>query len=70
MASGWGCQFLTKKGEIIDWCKRLKHKCEPGCKGCIIENAFFSTQENLISNPFEEEPKKIKKRSDNPLEGR
>jgi len=68
MASGWGCQYLTKNGDIIDWCKRLKHKCDPGCKGCIIEGSSFSDIKFLS---FEEnEPRKVKKRSDNPLDGR
>jgi hypothetical protein len=68
MASGWGCQFLTKKEGVIDWCKRLKHPCMPGCSGCIIANAEFTQAEFLsLQN---EEPKKVKKRSDNPLEGR
>jgi len=52
MASGWGCQYSTisEKGEI-DWCRKLKHKCEPGCKGCILygstfgEVSFLSLQE-------------------------
>jgi len=67
MASGWGCQYLSKKDDIIDWCRKLKHKCEPGCKGCIIYHSSFSQPEFLS---FDEEPKKIKNRSDNPLEGR
>ncbi len=68
MASGWGCQFLTKKDEINDWCKRLKHPCMPGCTGCIVANAEF-TQPQFLSL-VNEEPRKVKKRSDNPLEGR
>ncbi len=65
MASGWGCQFLTKIDEKIDWCKRLKKTCSPGTKGCILDgHSVFATPEFLTLN---EEPKKIKKRSDNPL---
>ncbi len=67
MSSGWGCQYLTKNGLIIDWCKKLKHKCEPGCKGCIIYGASFSNP-NLLNGQTDE--RKVKKRSDNPLEGR
>jgi len=67
MASGWGCQYLTKNGDIIDWCKKLKHKCDPGCKGCILYGSQFAEPQFLSLN---EEPKKIKKRSDNPLDGR
>jgi|AAUQ01.1.fsa_nt_gi hypothetical protein len=70
MASGWGCQFLTKKGDIADWCRRLNHKCIPGCKGCILDGATSFTQPTFLSFEEEEEPRKVKKRSDNPLEGR
>ena len=69
MASGWGCQFMTisEAGES-DWCRKLKKKCDPGCKGCIIYGSEFSDVSFLS---FEnEEPKKVKKRADNPLEGR
>jgi len=68
MASGWGCQYLTKNGDIIDWCKKLKHKCDPGCKGCILYGSQFTTPKFLSID--KEEPKKVKKRSDNPLDGR
>jgi hypothetical protein len=67
MASGWGCQYLTKNGNIIDWCKKLKHKCDPGCKGCILYGSQFAQPQFLI---LDEKPKKVKKRSDNPLDGR
>ena len=67
MASGWGCQYLTKNEDIIDWCKKLKHKCDPGCKGCILYGSQFAEPQFLSLN---EEPKKVKKRSDNPLDGR
>ncbi len=66
MASGWGCQFLTKIGETIDWCKRLKKSCSPGCKGCILDGHTTFAEPTFLT--FEEdEAKKIKKRSDNPL---
>ena len=69
MASGWGCQYLTisEKGES-DWCRKLKHKCNPGCKGCIIYGSQFAEAEFLSLQ--EDESKRVKKRSDNPLEGR
>jgi len=67
MASGWGCQYLTKNGDVIDWCKKLKHKCDPGCKGCILYGSQFAEPQFLT---LDEEPKKVKKRSDNPLDGR
>jgi hypothetical protein len=68
MASGWGCQYSCKMGDITDWCKKLKHKCDPGCKGCIIYGSSFTQGEFLtINSEFE---KKVKKRDDNPLEGR
>ncbi len=68
MASGWGCQYSTKNGDIIDWCRKLHHKCEPGCKGCIIVKCEFAHPQFLSLKG--EEPKKVKKRSDTPLEGR
>jgi hypothetical protein len=67
MASGWGCQYLSINGEITDWCRKLKHKCEPGCKGCIIYGSSFS-QAQFSNNDLDE--RKVKKRSDNPLDGR
>jgi len=66
MSSGWGCQHLTTYKEEKEWCRLLKHKCEPGCKGCVLYGKFEFTQENLPS--FEEqEERKVKNRSDNPL---
>ncbi len=66
MASGWGCQYSTISEEgITDWCRKLKHKCEPGCKGCIIYGSQFATPQFLSLE--KNKPKKIKKRSDNPL---
>ncbi len=69
MASGWGCQYMTisEKGEN-DWCRKLKKKCQPGTKGCIIYGSQFTQPEFLSLQ--EDEPKKVKKRSDNPLDGR
>jgi len=68
MAGGWGCQFLTKFNGQDDWCRRLKHKCIPGCNGCILQ----TNSSNLIfTEPhFEDIDKEPKKRSDNPLSGR
>jgi hypothetical protein len=64
MAGGWGCQFLGVKGDIKDWCMRLKHPCKPGCNGCIIagEVLFHTPQID------EEQKRKEKKREDNPLQ--
>ena len=69
MASGWGCQYMTisEKGES-DWCRKLKKKCHPGTKGCIIYGSQFTQPEFLSFQ--EDEPKKVKKRADNPLDGR
>ena len=68
MASGWGCQFLSKNEDTIDWCRRLKHKCEPGCSGCIVYGSIFVEPQFLSLS--ENEERKVKKRSDNPLDGR
>ncbi len=63
MAGGWGCQFLGKHGDEKEWCMKLNHPCDPGCKGCIIYGQVaFSTP-----NIDEEQEKKEKRRSDNPL---
>lgn len=63
MSSGWGCQFMGTHGEEKEWCLKLHHKCEPGCKGCIIAGQVaFSTL-----NVSEEQEEKVKNRSDNPL---
>ncbi len=63
MASGWGCQFLGKNGDIKDWCIKLNHPCDPGCKGCIIYGKVEFSQPHID----EEQEQKVKKRSDNPL---
>jgi len=68
VASGWGCQYLSKNGDITDWCRKLKHKCNPGCKGCIIYGSIFVEPQFFSSN--ENEERRVKNRSDNPLEGR
>ncbi len=65
MATGWGCQFLTKANGVDDWCKRLKIVCKPGTKGCILDGEF------VFSDPTAgirvKEDYKPKNRSDNPL---
>jgi len=63
MASGWGCQYMGQNGDIKEWCLKLKHICEPGCKGCIIVGKVEFTQPNIS----EEQERKVKKRRDNPL---
>ena len=65
MASGWGCQFLTKHDGEDDWCRRLKHKCKPACNGCILQAT--TTNLTLTDLNFENIDRKPKKRSDNPL---
>jgi len=69
MSSGWGCQYLTKYEEEKEWCRLLKHKCDPGCKGCVLFGAGYFSQENTPSNQAFEK-RQAKKRSDNPLEER
>ena len=64
MSSGWGCQYLTTSKEYKEWCRLLKHKCNPGCKGCILtrksnSNRFIFSGENLSSN---EEKREVKRR--------
>jgi hypothetical protein len=63
MASGWGCQHLTAKGDEKEWCKLLKKKCKPNMKGCILHGRFTFSEPKLV----EDETRKLKKRSDNPL---
>jgi hypothetical protein len=70
MSSGWGCQHLTTFEDNKEWCRLLKHKCDPGCHGCVLYGKFLFSQENTPSNAAYEkrESKRIaKKRSDNPL---
>jgi len=63
MSSGWGCQHLTKNEEHKEWCRLLKHKCEPNCKGCILYGKFtFSTPQFP-----KDDGRKKKNRPDNPL---
>jgi hypothetical protein len=68
MSSGWGCQHLTTNREKNEkeWCRVLKHKCNPGCHGCILYGKFLFSQENTPSNAAYER-REAKKRSDNPL---
>jgi hypothetical protein len=66
MASGWGCQYQTVSDEREDWCRLLNHKCEPGCKGCVLYgNGLFSVTTTPSNSAFER--RKRKNRSDNPL---
>lgn len=65
MSSGWGCQHLTKHEEIKEWCRLLKHKCDPGCNGCVLYGKFLFSQPNIPAK--EEESRQRKNRSDNPL---
>jgi len=65
MSSGWGCQHLTTFKEEKEWCRKLKHKCEPGCKGCVLYGKFLFSQENISFNA--DEPREKKQRLDNPL---
>jgi hypothetical protein len=63
MASGWSCQFTGTHADIKEWCMKLNHPCEPGCKGCIIYGEVAFSKPNID----EEQKKKMKNRSDNPL---
>lgn len=63
MSSGWGCQFLGVNGNEKEWCIKLSHKCDPGCKGCIIYGQVEFSNLNIEKS----QEKKEKKRSDNPL---
>ncbi len=66
MSSGWGCQHLTKFEEEKEWCRLLKHKCNPGCHGCVLYGKFLFSDPNTPSNEAFEK-RKAKNRSDNPL---
>jgi len=66
MSSGWGCQHLTTHNGEKEWCRLLKHKCKPGCNGCVLYGKFTFTEENLPSLE-EQGERKLKERSDNPL---
>jgi len=63
MSSGWGCQFMGTHGDDREWCLKLHHHCEPGCKGCIIAGKVAFTPPNID----EEQERKAKKRCDHPL---
>jgi len=66
MSSGWGCQHLTKFEEEKEWCRLLKHKCSPGCQGCVLYGRFlFSDPLSPSNKAFEK--RKAKNRSDHPL---
>jgi hypothetical protein len=65
MSSGWSCQYMGTYNNHKEWCLKLKHACQPGCKGCVITGQVtFSTPQ--ISD--EQQTQKIKKRHDHPLE--
>ena len=66
MSSGWGCQHLTTYKEEKEWCRLLKHKCKPGCKGCVLYGNFMITEENIPSKE-ENETRKVKNRFNTPL---
>ena len=68
MSSGWGCQYLTKNEELNEkeWCRLLKHKCSPGCNGCVLYGKFLFSDPSTPSNEAFEK-RKWKNRSDNPL---
>ncbi len=66
MASGWGCQHLTKKGDNAEWCRLLERTCAPGQGGCVLYGEFlFSNPESTSRRAQKERPPK--KRSNNPL---
>jgi len=54
---------MGRKDDDDEWCLKLHHHCEPGCKGCIIAGQVEFTKPNIS----EEQERKLKKRSDNPL---
>jgi len=66
MAGGWGCQYMGNKGDLKEWCMKLEHPCDPGCRGCIIYGKVEFSQPQIDA----EQERKVKKRSDNPLGGR
>ena len=66
MSSGWGCQYLTKFEDEKEWCRHLKHKCNPGCNGCVLYGRFLFSDPTTPSNTAFEK-RKEKNRSDNPL---
>lgn len=63
MASSWGCQFTGTYKDDKEWCLKLHHHCEPGCKGCIIAGQVEFSKPNIDKN----QERKIKKRLNNPL---
>jgi hypothetical protein len=55
---------MGTKDDNKEWCLKLHHVCKPGCKGCIIAGKVEFSQPNVS----QEQERKVKKRSDNPLE--
>jgi hypothetical protein len=49
MSTGWGCQHLTKNGEITEWCRLLERTCSPGQNGCVLYGEFLFSHPD---NPF------------------
>jgi hypothetical protein len=64
MSSGWSCQYMGTDGDHKEWCLKLKHACEPGCKGCVITGQVTFSQPTISK----EQEKRGKQRSDTPLE--
>lgn len=58
-----GMPVHGKNGEIKEWCMKLKHVCDPGCKGCIIYGKVEFSEPQID----EEQERKATKHSDNPL---
>jgi hypothetical protein len=54
---------MGTKGDDREWCLKLHHHCEPGCKGCIIAGQVEFSKPNIS----EEQERTVKNRSDNPL---
>jgi hypothetical protein len=65
MSSGWGCQHLTKFEDEKEWCRLLKHKCAPGCQGCVLYGRFLFSEPTTPSNEAFKR-RKMKQRSDSP----
>ncbi len=65
MSSGWGCQYLTKIEDESEWCIRLKHKCKPGCSGCVLYGRFIFSNQDIME--LDREDREVKRRDDRPL---
>ncbi|MBD3789637.1 MAG: hypothetical protein IE885_04625 [Campylobacterales bacterium] len=63
MSSGWGCQYMGRYESYDNWCMKLSHVCNPGCKGCIIYGKVEFSKPDISP----EQEQKRKNRSDNPL---